>query len=486
MKCSIATTEAQHEVKGRLLLDVVVTQGSAILELFASEDQPLLVWWDSFFILNLGLHILNGVAWFNLEGDGFAGQSFHKDLHSTSQAKHEVKSGFFLNVVVTQRSAILQLFPSEDQPLLVWWDPFFVLNLGLHILNGVAWFNLEGDGFAGQSFHKDLHSTSQAKHEVKSGLFLNVVVTQRSAILQLFPSEDQPLLVWRDSFFVLNFRFHVFNRVTWFNLEGDGFAGQSFHKDLHSTSQAKHEVKSGLFLDIVVAQCAAIFELFACEDETLLVGRNALLVLNFGFHVLDCVAWFNFEGDGFAGQSFHKDLHSTSQAKHEVKSGFFLDIVVAQCAAIFELFACENQPLLVWRDSFFVLNFCFHVFNRITWFNLEGDGFAGQSFHKDLHSTSQTKDKMKSGLFLDIVVAQCAAIFELFACEYETLLVGRNAFLVLNFGFHILDCVTWFDFKGDSLTSQCLHKDLHDESRRFNSFSQRNKRNFLLLLRKSR
>lgn len=37
------TTEAEDEVKGRLLLDVVVREGAAVLELLASEDETLLV-----------------------------------------------------------------------------------------------------------------------------------------------------------------------------------------------------------------------------------------------------------------------------------------------------------------------------------------------------------------------------------------------------------------------------------------------------------
>jgi hypothetical protein len=37
------TTETEHQVKGRLLLDVVVVQGATILKLLACEDQALLV-----------------------------------------------------------------------------------------------------------------------------------------------------------------------------------------------------------------------------------------------------------------------------------------------------------------------------------------------------------------------------------------------------------------------------------------------------------
>jgi hypothetical protein len=44
---SVATTQAQHQVKGGLLLDVVVSQGATILQLLAGEDEALLVWGDA-------------------------------------------------------------------------------------------------------------------------------------------------------------------------------------------------------------------------------------------------------------------------------------------------------------------------------------------------------------------------------------------------------------------------------------------------------
>jgi hypothetical protein len=50
----------------------------------------------------LFLDVLNG---------GFAG--------ATSQTKHQMKSRFFLNVVVSQSATILQLLTGEDQALLV-------------------------------------------------------------------------------------------------------------------------------------------------------------------------------------------------------------------------------------------------------------------------------------------------------------------------------------------------------------------------------
>ena len=41
-------------------------------------------------------------------------------------------------------------------------------------------------------------------------------------------------------------------------------------------------MKSGLLLNVVVREGASVFKLLAGEDESLLVGWDALLVLDFG------------------------------------------------------------------------------------------------------------------------------------------------------------------------------------------------------------
>ena len=53
-------------------------------------------------------------------------------------------------------------------------------------------------------------------------------------------------------------------------------------------------------LDIVVAQRPPILKLLPCEDQTLLVRRDALFVLDLGFDIVNRVAGLDFEGDGFA------------------------------------------------------------------------------------------------------------------------------------------------------------------------------------------
>ena len=72
---------------------------------------------------------------------------------------------------------------------------------------------------------------------MESTLFLNVVVREGSAILQLFTSKDKPLLIRGDLFLVLNFCFHVLYGIRWLHLQGDGLPGQRLNEDLHASPQ---------------------------------------------------------------------------------------------------------------------------------------------------------------------------------------------------------------------------------------------------------
>merc|ERR1712173_159345 len=113
----VPTPQSEDQVESRFLLDVVVREGSSILQLFSSKDQPLLVWRNPLLVLNLGLDILNGVRRLHLQGDSLASQGLDKDLHSSSQSQHKMEGGLLLDVVVRESSSILQLLASKDQPL---------------------------------------------------------------------------------------------------------------------------------------------------------------------------------------------------------------------------------------------------------------------------------------------------------------------------------------------------------------------------------
>jgi hypothetical protein len=48
-------------MKCRLFLDVVVGKGATIFELFTSEDETLLIRWDTLLVLDLAFNVVDGI-----------------------------------------------------------------------------------------------------------------------------------------------------------------------------------------------------------------------------------------------------------------------------------------------------------------------------------------------------------------------------------------------------------------------------------------
>merc|ERR1711904_110012 len=103
----------------RLLLDVVIGERTSILQLLAGKDQALLVRGDTLLILNLRLDVIDGVASLDVKSDGLASQCFHENLHASTQAQHKMERRLLLDVVIGERTSILQLLAGKDQALLV-------------------------------------------------------------------------------------------------------------------------------------------------------------------------------------------------------------------------------------------------------------------------------------------------------------------------------------------------------------------------------
>merc|ERR1712192_82399 len=195
-------------MEGRLLLDVVVGKGPSVFELLASEDQPLLVRGDALLVLDLGLHVLDGVGGLDLKGDGLSGEGPHEDLHTSPKTENEMEGRLLLDVVVGEGPSVLQLLASEDQPLLVRGDALLVLDLGLHVLDGVRGLDLKGNGLSGEGLHEDLHTSPKTENKMEGGLLLDVVVGKGPSVFELLASKDQPLLVRGDTLLVLDLGLH--------------------------------------------------------------------------------------------------------------------------------------------------------------------------------------------------------------------------------------------------------------------------------------
>jgi hypothetical protein len=116
--------------------------------LLASEDEALLIGRNAFLVLDLGLDVFDGVTGLNIKGDGLASQGLDEDLHTSSESQDEMESRLLLDVVVAEGSAVLELLAGEDEALLIGGDSLLILDLGLHVLNGVAGLHIEGDGLS--------------------------------------------------------------------------------------------------------------------------------------------------------------------------------------------------------------------------------------------------------------------------------------------------------------------------------------------------
>lgn len=68
-------------------------------------------------------------------------------------------------------------------------------------------------------------------------------------------------------------------------------------------------MQGGLLLDVVVGEQAAVLQLLAGENQTLLVGGNALLVLNLGLDLLNRIRRLHVQRNRLARQRLDKDLH---------------------------------------------------------------------------------------------------------------------------------------------------------------------------------
>lgn len=60
-----------------------------------------------------------------------------------------------------------------------------------------------------------------------------------------------------------------------------------------------------------------------------------------------------------------------------------------------------------------------------------------------------------------VIISECSTVFELFAGKDKSLLIWRDAFFVLNFGFDVIDGIGGFDFEGDGFTGEGFDEDLH-------------------------
>jgi hypothetical protein len=109
------------------------------------------------------------------------------------------------------------------------------------------------------------YATRQALLTSESAPINNHAQAQNIPGSAALTGEDQALLVRRDALLVLDLGLHEVDRVRRVDLQSDGLPGERLDEDLHAATQAEHQVKRGLLLDVVVWESAAVLELLAWE-----------------------------------------------------------------------------------------------------------------------------------------------------------------------------------------------------------------------------
>jgi hypothetical protein len=77
-----------------------------------------------------------------------------------------------------------------------------------------------------------------------------------------------------------------------------GAAAKQAAEERQRKAQAQHEVQRGLLLDVVVRERAAVLELLARKDESLLVRGNACTEQS-GDNMTHCKTWLQVERVGW-------------------------------------------------------------------------------------------------------------------------------------------------------------------------------------------
>ena len=100
-----------------------------------------------------------------------------------------------------------------------------------------------------------------------------------------------------------------------------------------------------------------------------------------------------------------------------MESGLFLDVwesarvfkcsdcqltVIGKGSTVFQLLSGKDESLLIRGNTLLVLNLALDIVDRVGRLNLEGDGLSSQGLDEDLHTSSQSEDKVESGLLLDV------------------------------------------------------------------------------------
>ena len=73
-----------------------------IYELYSLKKEPLKVYRDTLFMLNIILHVFNGLRALHIDGNGASLDILNEDWKEIELMEHQLYGGFFLNVIASK------------------------------------------------------------------------------------------------------------------------------------------------------------------------------------------------------------------------------------------------------------------------------------------------------------------------------------------------------------------------------------------------
>lgn len=101
-----------------------------------------------------------------------------------------------------------------------------------------VWGGRSTCGVSSRPHYAFLQDTWVPRHRMQCWLFLYVVVGRGSSVFDLHPGENEPLLVWRNTFPVLNPGLEIVDRTATLDLERDRLSQRSASCSACSLNQA--------------------------------------------------------------------------------------------------------------------------------------------------------------------------------------------------------------------------------------------------------
>jgi hypothetical protein len=103
-----------------------------------------------------------------------------------------------------------------------------------------------------------------------------------------------------------------------------------------------------------------------------------------------------------------------SRSQLKLANGELKLTVIGKGSTVFQLLSGENESLLIRGNTLLVLDLALDIIDGIGGLDFEGNGLSSQGLDKDLHTSSQSEDKVEGGLLLDVwTSAECLRIHEL-------------------------------------------------------------------------